>query len=89
MVETCVQIKPGSLAQIFTLNLIKIPSKREVFRNLSILQENKEAESTVAHLIALHRTELCPGLIRRVQTAPNFVRDLRQNMHCSMAFFFG
>lgn len=74
---------------MFTLNLIKIPSKREVFSNLSILQKNKEAESTVANLIALHRTELCSRLIRRVQTAPNFVHDLRQNMHSSMAFFFG
>lgn len=87
MVETCVQIKPGSLSQILTLKLIKIPNKREVFSNLSILQKNKEAGSTVAHLIALHRTELCSGLIRRVQTAPNFVRDLRQNMHSSVAFF--
>lgn len=88
MVETCVQIKPGSLAQIFTLNLIKIPSKREVFSNLSILQKNKEAESTVANLITLHRTELCSRLIQRVQTA-NFVHDLSQNRHSSVAFFFG
>lgn len=82
MIGICVQIMPGSsCSDIYFKSNKKIPSNEEIFSNLSILQENKEAESTVASLIALHRTNMCSKLILRIQTAPYFLCDLRYNMH--------